>query len=240
MRHRRSLPVVIHYEDLALKPLVLAAARDFPADRLEVRVNRKGPAELQLAGPYEIVNVVLDPTIVQAVFGLVGVGLAGAAWKAGGKVVELITEDVYEWTKRLMKRLCEDFCATRADKRSRDDRRGVRIHIGSNNDARFGCIFYLIYNHDGRGFDPDRLESALRVFQSVVRPAISGVGKIETIRKVIVQGWLGPGEESPRWLFHVETKTRQYYFPIVSPDGVVDWSTGSEDAKEWLRQTLTR
>ncbi len=233
---------VIEYEDLWFESEIAASAADFPAQEMRLEIRRSPAAEYQLGGLFETVIVTLDPVIVQSLLGIGGAFLAGATAKvgakAGEKLLELLTEDIYEWTKRLLKRLGAHFSRDPSQKWRREPKKGVRVHIKSRDQRRILCIFHLIYSHDGMDFDPHKLEKGLRLFELMLRPVISAISVEEEISEVIIQGWLGPGEDDPRWGFMVETKKNSYDFPGISAEGKIEWQTGSEGGREKLRETL--
>lgn len=233
---------VIEYDDLWYESEIALAVHDFPAQRLKLEARRSPAAEYQFGGIFETVVVTLDPLIVQSLLGIGGAFLAGVAAKVGTatgeKIVELLTEDAYEWVKRLIKRLGEKFSRDPFQKGRREPKKGVRVHIRSSDENKISCIFHLIYSHDDGPFNPSNLNDGLHIFELMLRPVISAISTEEEIRGVIIQGWLGPGEDNPHWAFVVNTNNGDHYFPSFSAEGEINWQDGSEEGATKLRSML--
>jgi hypothetical protein len=83
---------------------------DFPLAGTVVNLEREHPAETQADGPYEIVWIVFAPKLVDSLLGIANIGYSGSVAKApGGKLGEQMTEALYGWIRRVLKRLVEDF-----------------------------------------------------------------------------------------------------------------------------------
>jgi hypothetical protein len=230
------IPVNIYYENTSLEHLLEKARRDFPIAGIAIKLEQEHSAEMQAGSAHEIVRIVLDLEQLASLLGIVEVGFAGGVAEVERKPGEPITEDLYGWIRRFLKRLFEDFRKDFTHARYQVGIRGLRLDISSSNDAALKCVFHIVCSDDNKRFSLDRLSASLDIFQLIIRPIIRALSVTAKVRAVTVQGNLG-SDSAANWVFRVETGHNLYSFPEISLDGVIDSETAKKTVRDWTRRS---
>jgi hypothetical protein len=232
-----TIPVNIYYENTSLERLLEESEQDFPVAGIAINSEREHSAETQAGSAHEIVRIVLDPELLGPLLGIAKAGFAGGvARETGGKLGEQITEDLYGWIKRFLKRLVEDFRSDFTHARYQKGILGPRLDITSSNDAELKCVFHIVYSGDHKRFSFDRLSACLDIFQLIIRPIIGALSETAKVRTVIIHGRLS-FDSAATWVFKVETADHLYSFPEISLEGVIDSDTARKIVSNWTKRS---
>jgi hypothetical protein len=164
------------------------------------------------------------------------VGCTSGMAEVEGKPGELITEDLYEWIRRFLKSLAEDFMKDPTHVRYRKGIQGIRLDITSSNDAELRCRFHLVYSDNNKRFSYDRLSACLDIFPIIIRPIIRSLAETAKVRAVTIQGRLG-FDSAASWLFSIETTENLYSFPGIPLENVMDPDTARKTVGDWTRRS---
>lgn len=123
-------PADIYYDNTSLERLLEKSRQDFPIAGVAIKLARDS-SETQAESAHEVIWSVLDPQQFASLLGIAKVGCASGIDEVEGKPAELITEDLYEWIRRFLKRLVEDFIGNPIHVRY-----GSRIQAGRNAKGR--------------------------------------------------------------------------------------------------------
>jgi hypothetical protein len=135
-------PANIYYDNTSLERLLEKSRQDFPIAGVAIKLEGDS-SETQADRAHEIIRIVLDPQQFASLLGIAKVRCASGIAEVEGKPGELITEDLYEWIRRFLKRLVEDFIRDPIHVRYREGIQGIRLDITSSNDAELKCRFHL-------------------------------------------------------------------------------------------------
>jgi hypothetical protein len=227
-------PVNIYYDNTSVEHLLEKFRQDFPIGGIPIKLERAS-AETQAASNHEVVRIVLDPEQLALLLGI-KVGYGSGAADVGRKPGQLITEDLYEWIRRFLKRFAEDFIKDFNHVRYGQSVRGIRLDITSSSAAELGCQFHIVYSDDNKRFHSDRLSVCLDVFQIILRPIIRSLSETAKVRAVIIQGRLG-SDSATGWLFSIETAENLYRFPEIPLQNVTDPNTARKTVSDWTRRS---
>lgn len=238
------VPANIYYDNTSLECLLEKSRQDFPIAGVAIKLERDS-SETQADSAHEVIRIVFDPEQLASLLGIAkvgcGSGIAEVEGKPGeliveGKPGELITEDSYEWTRRFLKRLAEDFIKDPLRVRYGKGICGIHLAITSSNDAELKCGFHLVYSDDNKRFSYDRLSACLDIFPIIIRPIIRSFAEAEKVRAVTIQGRLGFDNQAS-WLFSIETGENLYSFPEISLENVIDPDTARKTVSDWTRRS---
>jgi hypothetical protein len=230
------IPINIYYANTSLERVLEESRQDFPLPGIAINLEREHSAEMQAASAHEIVRIVLDPGQVALLLGMEEVGFPGGVAEVGGKSGELVTGDLYEWIRRLLKRLAEDFIKDFVHIRYRKGIQGIRLDITSSKDAELKCILRLIYSDDSKRFCFDILSACLDIFQIIIRPIIRSLAETAKVRAVIIQGRLG-FDSAGSWAFSITTTENLYSFPEIPLKNVIDPETARKTVSDWTKRS---
>jgi hypothetical protein len=180
--------------------------RKFP--HCETSVDRRKPAEMQMAGVFETLFIHIDPETFKMLF-------TAAAAVIGKEMVK----DGYTWVKSLFQKNCEEHA-----KSTSKEKHGVEVYVWEdrpNHTEGVGSInvkyYDLPFERDAvrAPFSADRFSNEMRAFENVVLPTIAHWKERPGFRSFRVQGFIGPGQkEDPHWLLAIETDARVSIYQI--------------------------
>ena len=228
-------PANIYYDNTSLERLLEKSRQDFPIAGVAIKLERDS-SETQADSAHEVIRIVLDREQLASLLGIAKVGRANGISEVERKFGELITEDLYEWIRRFLKRLVEDFIRDPLHVRYREGIQGIRLDITSSNDAELKCGFHLVYSDNNKRFSYDRLAACLDIFPAIIRPIIRSLAETAKVKAVTIQGCLG-FDNRASWLFSIETAENLYSFPEVSLENVIDPDTARKTVSDWTRRS---
>jgi hypothetical protein len=56
-------------------------------------------------------------------------------------------------------------------------------------------------------------------YENIIQPVIRTMAEKHSLTKIIIMGYLGPGELDPTWQFHIEAGKNTFTFPAIIPSG---------------------
>lgn len=230
------VPVNIYYANTSLEGVLEESRRDFPLPGIGIKLEREHSAEMQADSTHEIVRIVLDPEQLASLLGIGKVEYRSSVDQVEGKPGELVTEDLFKWIRRLLKRLTEDFIKDFIHIRYRKGMQGIRLDITSSNDAELKCIFRLIYSDDNKRFSFDILSVCLDIFQIIIRPIIRSLSETAKVTAVIIQARLG-FDNAASWTFSITTTENLYSFPEIPLKNVIDPDTARKTVSDWTKRS---
>lgn len=231
-----TIPVNIYYENISLERLLEESKRDFPFAGIAINLEREHSAEMQANSAHEFVRIVLDPELLASLLQIAKVGFTGGVRATGGESGEQMTEDLYGWVRRFLKRLVEDLRRDLNHVRYQEGIRGLRLDIASSDDAELKCVFHIFYSDDHKRFSFDRLSACLDIFQLIIRPIIGTLSETAKVRAVTIRGRLG-FDSAATWGFKIETADHLYSFPEISLEGVNDPATALKVVSDWTKRS---
>ncbi|PTQ79399.1 hypothetical protein C8R21_1288 [Nitrosospira multiformis] len=225
----------IYYDNTSLERLLEKSRQDFPIAGVAIKLERDS-SETRADSAHEVIRIVLDPQQLASLLGIAKVGCASGIAEVERKPAELITEDLYEWIRRFLKRLAEDFIKDPLRVRYGKGIRGIHLAITSGNDTELKCGFHLVYSDNNKRFSYDRLSACLDIFPIIIRPIIRSLAETAKVRAVTIQGC--PGFDNPAsWLFSIETGENLYSFPEIFLENVIDSDTARKTVSDWTRRS---
>ncbi|HEX2080068.1 MAG TPA: hypothetical protein VHG08_20370 [Longimicrobium sp.] len=222
------------------------ASGSFPGPRDALAVEREPEAEMQMSGGLvETVLVALDPDLIRAFVGVAG---AGAALKIGAKVGELVVEDLYKWVKeKVFGKGCEELALLSRHwvVQPGSGSAGVRVHVYSTDKEEINVIHQWVYfQKPGKPFERRAWNAQMRAYEHVIKAALAAAAQETAVRRLIVQGFIGPATDEPRWSVLTGGTPSPFgpaiSFPEVLADGTIEWDSGTPDANQLLKDVLSK